>query len=162
MNNPNRPMIYWEAYGDGGGYHGYGGTPEGYSIHKLGECLAVYPGCEMPNFLLGIAEMVGDAKAMAEMPRQGGGAMNYRADWEERCKTDGSYAIALALLDVAYALRALGTGDAASTMGAIEYLSANIGEKLEGLNSAVTEVGSLVCEAIGELDNKKEMIDARR
>jgi hypothetical protein len=55
-------------------------------------------------------------------------------------KGDGLFAIAFALLRLADAQRAiathikyLGTGDAATTMGAIEFLGAHIGEKLDAL-----------------------------
>jgi hypothetical protein len=43
-------------------------------------------------------------------------------DWKikEKAETDGRYAIAWGLLCVATQLKWLGTGDAASTMGAVE------------------------------------------
>jgi hypothetical protein len=41
----------------------------------------------------------------------------------ERAEDDGHYAIAYALLRVANQLKWLGTGDAATTMGAIERLT---------------------------------------
>jgi hypothetical protein len=52
---------------------------------------------------------------------------------EEKAASDGSYAIALALLELVEAqktigvhLKYLGVGDAATTMGAIEYLAVSI------------------------------------
>ncbi len=49
----------------------------------------------------------------------------------------GTYAIALALLAVAQAIRDLGNGDAATRMGAIEAHSKLIGEKLDNLTAAI-------------------------
>jgi hypothetical protein len=48
----------------------------------------------------------------------------------EKAEDDGQYAVAYALLSVAYQLKCLGTGDAATTMGAIELLGTHVGEKL--------------------------------
>lgn len=43
------------------------------------------------------------------------------------------FAIAIAIDNLATQVKYLGTGDAASTMGAIEFLATHLGEKLEGL-----------------------------
>jgi hypothetical protein len=65
---------------------------------------------------------------------------------EEKARSDGSYAVAYALLQVAAAqekaathLKYLGNGDAATTMGAIESFGLHIGEKLDALTQAITE-----------------------
>jgi hypothetical protein len=67
---------------------------------------------------------------------------------EEKARTDSGYAIAYALLKVAEAqktvathIKYLGVGDAATTMGAIEFLSVHIGEKIDNLASAIIEAG---------------------
>jgi hypothetical protein len=49
----------------------------------------------------------------------------------------GTYAIALALLAVAQAIRDLGNADAATRMGAIEAHSKLMGEKLDKLTAAI-------------------------
>jgi hypothetical protein len=63
---------------------------------------------------------------------------------EEKARTDGSFAIAYALLklakaqeDAAIHLKYLGNGDAATTMGAIEAFGMHIGEKLDSLTGAI-------------------------
>jgi hypothetical protein len=67
--SPVRRPIYWEAFE--GSYLGYkSSAPDGYSIHKDGECLGVYLGRDGPNALLGIAETLDDAKRMAECHAQ--------------------------------------------------------------------------------------------
>lgn len=65
---------------------------------------------------------------------------------EEKARTDGSFAIAYALLRVANAqadtathLKYLGNGDAATPMGAIEAFGAHIGEKLDAIAVALVE-----------------------
>lgn len=52
---------------------------------------------------------------------------------EEANVVDGLFAIARALNGVASELRALGNGDAASSMGALESFGMHIGEKLDRL-----------------------------
>jgi hypothetical protein len=77
-----------------------------------------------------------------------------RQSWEKRAdKGDGQFAIAVALLDVAYQLRSLGNGDAASPMGAIEGLAAHLGEKIDGISSALNTIA-------GELDNSYSLTSA--
>lgn len=72
---------------------------------------------------------------------------------EKARKGDGQFAIAYALMNlvdahksVATHLKYLGNGDAATTMGAIEAFGAHIGEKLEGLTSAISEIGIAINE----------------
>lgn len=55
----------------------------------------------------------------------------------DRAESDGSYAIAYALLRVAYALRMLGNADAATPMGALEALGGAIKEGLESLSDSI-------------------------
>jgi hypothetical protein len=74
--------------------------------------------------------------------------MNIHAEWEERAKQDGTYAIAIALQEVASALRMLGTWNAATEMGAIEFLAVHIGEKIEGLTGTIIETTELISNAI--------------
>lgn len=54
---------------------------------------------------------------------------------------DGLFAIARSLDRVASALRALGNGDAATSMGAIEAFGAHIGEKLDALTVEIASLG---------------------
>lgn len=65
---------------------------------------------------------------------------------EERAASDSGYAIALALFELADAqrtigvhLKYLGVGDAATTMGAIEYLATHLGEKVDRIADAIIE-----------------------
>jgi len=60
----------------------------------------------------------------------------------ERAEDNGAYAIAYALLRVADQLKWLGTGDAATTMGAIEM----VGAELQGVGNAL----NAIAEAIGD------------
>jgi hypothetical protein len=67
---------------------------------------------------------------------------------EEKARTDPGYATAYALLLIADAqkqqamwLKFLGNGDAATHMGAIEAFGMHIGEKLDALTSAISELG---------------------
>jgi hypothetical protein len=71
---------------------------------------------------------------------------------EEKAYEDGLYAIAFALLKVADAQSSLatqvsnlGTGNATTSMGAIEFLTTHIGEKLDNLTSANRRRGSAGC-----------------
>jgi len=64
---------------------------------------------------------------------------------EQEARTDSGYAIAYALLRIAEAqdrtatqLKYLGTGDAASTMGAVELLAM----ELKGVGQALAEIGN--------------------
>jgi methyl-accepting chemotaxis protein len=94
-------------------------------------------------------------------------------DWKikEKAETDGQYAIAWGLLCIATQLKWLGTGDAATTMGAIEYLTTKIeesgraiAEPLDSLAAAVQEVASAlskIAEATKETNDKlNEIADA--
>ncbi len=64
--------------------------------------------------------------------------MNFGRDYEAAHGVErGLYAIAIALTDVAYQIRSLGNGDAASPMGAIEALSVQIREGLDGIAMAM-------------------------
>lgn len=71
------------------------------------------------------------------------------ADFLQRARNgSGVFAIAYAVLVLAEAqdrtargLRALGTGNAASDMGAIEFLAAHVGEKLGELATAIEALG---------------------
>jgi len=65
---------------------------------------------------------------------------------EEKAASDGSYAIAWALLELVEAqktigvhLKYLGNGNAATTMGAIEAFGMHIGEKLDAMTDALRE-----------------------
>lgn len=67
----------------------------------------------------------------------------------------GDYAIAAALLEVAEqqgrvatALKYLGTGDAASTMGAIEFLAVAVREGSKAIASAQTDGAERLADAI--------------
>jgi methyl-accepting chemotaxis protein len=65
------------------------------------------------------------------------------ADWQARAEAgDGSFAIALALLNLTTAVKWLGTGNAATPMGAIEFLATHIGEKIESLASSTLHVST--------------------
>lgn len=57
----------------------------------------------------------------------------------EMAAHDGQYAIARALLDVATQLKYLGVGDAATTMGAIEFLAKEVGEGCAAISYAIRE-----------------------
>jgi hypothetical protein len=64
----------------------------------------------------------------------------------ERASTDSLYAIAAAILELAAAtesvacqLKYLGTGNAATQMGAIEYLASEVKGGLQSIGEAITE-----------------------
>lgn len=59
-------------------------------------------------------------------------------EWERRADDgDGQFAIAVGLLAVARAIKNLGNGDAATSMGAIEAFGMHVGEKMDALTSAI-------------------------
>lgn len=64
-----------------------------------------------------------------------------RASWEHEAEQGGVdgglYAIAIALMDVAYQLRCLGNGGAATQMGAIEHLAVQVKEGSERMADAI-------------------------
>lgn len=61
-----------------------------------------------------------------------------RADWENYADNgDGQYAIALAILQLAYQVKSLGNGDAATPMGAIEALGKSIKESAEIIAASI-------------------------
>jgi hypothetical protein len=65
--------------------------------------------------------------------------------WELRANNgDGKFAIAVALLDIAKALYALGNGNAATQMGAIEAFGDHIGKKLDDLTGALHGMADMV------------------
>jgi hypothetical protein len=64
---------------------------------------------------------------------------------------DSGWAIAFALLRVADALNRLGTGNAATEMGALEFVGSQIGKVAEALESVASEVGG-VAISIDQLD----------
>jgi uncharacterized protein Yka (UPF0111/DUF47 family) len=66
-------------------------------------------------------------------------------------------AIANAGRDIARALRALGTGDAASSMGAIEFLAVSVKEGSENVQSGL----SRIAEAIEQLADAVTMASPR-
>jgi hypothetical protein len=69
---------------------------------------------------------------------------------KKRAKGDAGYAIAYALLRLAEAqeatavhLKYLGVGDAASTMGAVEFLATKVGEVAQSLSEVAGQVEKL-------------------
>lgn len=70
---------------------------------------------------------------------------------EEKAPRDPGFAIAYALLLLAQAqertasaVRALGNGDAATSMGAIEALGMHLGEKLDSLDNAARDISKAI------------------
>jgi hypothetical protein len=62
-------------------------------------------------------------------------------EWEMRAdKGDGKFAIACALIAIARSIDRLGNGNASTQMGAIEALGAHLGEKIELLASAISDI----------------------
>jgi hypothetical protein len=55
----------------------------------------------------------------------------------ELARDDSGYAIAAALLQVAYQIKYLGNGSAATQMGAIEALGVLIGEKIDSFAGVI-------------------------
>ena len=84
---------------------------------------------------------------------------NIAADFLRRARNgSGAFAIAYAVLVLAEAqdrtasgLRALGTGDAAATMGALEFHATHVGEKLGALAGAVEALGERLGEAVDSI-----------
>lgn len=65
---------------------------------------------------------------------------HYEQEWERRAEEGyGEYAIAIALLRVAYQLQCLGNGNAATQMGAIEALGMHLCEKMDALADAIRD-----------------------
>ena len=60
--------------------------------------------------------------------------------------------VADALMSAAINLKYLGNGDAATQMGAIEALGAHIGEKIDGMSTAISELA----DAVHDLGDKFE------
>jgi hypothetical protein len=60
--------------------------------------------------------------------------------------------LADALMSVAINLKYLGNGDAATQMGAIEALGVHIGEKIDGMSTAISELA----DAVHDLGDKFE------
>jgi hypothetical protein len=57
---------------------------------------------------------------------------NFNDDYRDSVGTERAlYAVAIALSNVAYQLKYLGNGDAATQMGAIEALGKHLGESLD-------------------------------
>ena len=66
-------------------------------------------------------------------------------DWEERANSgEGSFAIALALFEVARQIKNLGNADAMTSMGAIEGLAAHLGERLDGVANSLDAIGNAI------------------
>jgi hypothetical protein len=65
---------------------------------------------------------------------------------------DGLFAIARAIESLAVHVKYLGVGDAATTMGAIEYLATTV----EGGSSRIADVGDAIAGAIEKLAVKVE------
>jgi hypothetical protein len=61
------------------------------------------------------------------------------ANIRDRASDDGTYAIAYALLELAYHVKYLGNGNAATQMGALEAFGLHLGEKLDALADALRE-----------------------
>jgi hypothetical protein len=53
----------------------------------------------------------------------------------------GLFAVADMLAGIALQLKYLGTGNAGSTMGALEFVATHLGEKLDRLSGAINELG---------------------
>jgi hypothetical protein len=79
-------------------------------------------------------------------------------DWKikEKAETDGRYAIAWGLLCIATQLKWLGTGDAATTMDALECLAVKVGESGEGIAQALNSLAGAVQEVTGALEEIAE------
>ena len=61
-------------------------------------------------------------------------------DWIENADEDGAYAIACAIMALTRAIDRLGNADAITPMGAIEAFGLHIGEKLDALTNAISEL----------------------
>lgn len=74
-------------------------------------------------------------------------------DWEEKAETEGTYAIACALMAVAGAIQRLGNADAASPMGGLEALGGHLGEKIERLAESFEYIAGALRDAGEEIGN---------
>jgi hypothetical protein len=78
---------------------------------------------------------------------------------EHRARTDGSYAIAFALLelaraqkDTAQALERLGTNDAATPMGAIEMLASEVKRVADNIDNVSGSLASIGVEMASQAE----------
>jgi hypothetical protein len=70
---------------------------------------------------------------------------------KEQAEHDGNYAVAYALLRVASQLKWLGTGDAATTMGALEFVGTMIKEAATTISTDVARSIAETATAISEV-----------
>jgi len=62
----------------------------------------------------------------------------------DKAEKDGKYAIALALMDVAYQLKCLGVGNAATEQGALELLAMEVRDGLASVASSLDSLANAV------------------
>lgn len=87
----------------------------------------------------------------------GEGEVSIDSEFLNKGETDGQYAIAFALMQVARSIDRLGNGNASTPMGAIEAYGMHIGEKIDEMTNAFNSIA----EALGGISLSLDLIETR-